>query len=54
MNNLTVKIKLILLMTVAITALLATGMAGWLGISNVTSSMKEIGEVRLPSILGLD
>ncbi|MDO8369721.1 MAG: methyl-accepting chemotaxis protein [Candidatus Nitrotoga sp.] len=54
MNNMTVKIKLILLLAVAIAALMATGMAGWLGISNVTSSMKEIGEVRLPSILGLE
>lgn len=35
----TIKIKLILLLAVAIAALLATGMAGWLGISNVTSSV---------------
>lgn len=54
MNNMTVKMKLILLVAIAIAALMATGMAGWLGISNVTSSMKEIGEVRLPSILGLE
>lgn len=54
MNNMTVKIKLTLLLAVAISALLATGMVGWLGISNVTSAMKEIGVVRLPSILGLE
>jgi len=54
MTNMTIKAKLILLFAVAIAALFSTGMAGWLGISNVTSSIKEIGEVRLPSILGLD
>ena len=54
MTNMTVKAKLIVLLAVAIAALFATGMAGWLGISNVTSSLNEIGQVRLPSILGLD
>ena len=54
MTNMTVKAKLILLLAVAIAALFPTGMEGWLGILNVTSSIKEIGEVRLPSILGLD
>ena len=54
MTNMTAEGKLILLLAVAIAALFSTGMAGWLGISNVTSSIKEIGEVRLPSIFGLD
>ena len=36
-----------------VAALLGSGMTGWLGISEVTSSAKAIGMVRLPSILGL-
>lgn len=54
MNNMTVKTKLVLLIIVSIIALIATGMAGWLGISRVTSSVEEIGVVRLPSVLGLE
>jgi methyl-accepting chemotaxis protein len=54
MKNMTVKAKLILLLAVAITALLAGGLTGWLGISNTTAAVKEIGGNRMPSILGLE
>lgn len=54
MNNMTVKTKLILLLGVAILALLSCGAAGWLGIRNISGSLYEVGEVRLPSVLGLE
>ena len=53
MHNLSVKAKLSLLIAIAIAALLTTGAAGWFGIRGTTASIHEIGEVRLPSILGL-
>jgi methyl-accepting chemotaxis protein len=51
--SLSVRAKLTLLIVIALTALVATGFAGWTGIRGTTAAMKEIGEVRLPSILGL-
>ena len=54
MNNMTIKAKLILLMAAAIFSLLATGLAGILGISATTNAVQEIGVVRLPSVLGLE
>ncbi len=54
MKNLTVRAKLILLMSVAIMALAGACLAGWSGISNVTASMREIGGNRMPSVLGLE
>ncbi len=54
MNNMTVKTKLILLMAAAIIALLASSTAGWVGIGKTSASMEEIGNVRLPSVLGLE
>ncbi len=52
-NAFSVKAKLGLLILIAVAALIGTGLAGWLGIRGTTTSMKEIGEVRLPSVLGL-
>lgn len=54
MNNLSVKAKLTLLLAGSMLALLSCGLAGWSGISNTSHSMIEIGEVRLPSVLGLE
>lgn len=54
MNNMTVKGKLLLLMSVAMLGLLSCGLAGWLGISTTSRSLAEIGENRLPSVLGLE
>ncbi len=53
MNNMSVKAKLSLLLSVAMLALLCSGLAGWSGITNTSDAVHEIGEVRLPSILGL-
>lgn len=54
MNNMSVKTKLSLLLSVALLALLCCGLAGWKGISSTSESLHEIGEVRLPSVLGLE
>jgi len=53
MQELSVKAKLSLLIAIAIAALFATGAAGWFGIRTTTGALHEIGDVRLPSILGL-
>jgi methyl-accepting chemotaxis protein len=52
--SLSVRAKLTLLIAIALTALAATGLAGWAGIRGTTAAIKEIGEVRLPSVLGLE
>jgi methyl-accepting chemotaxis protein len=52
--SLSIRVKLTLLIVIALTALVATGLAGWSGIRGTTAAMKGIGEVRLPSVLGLD
>lgn len=54
MNSMTVKAKLIMLLTVAIAALMVCGLAGWSGITKVSASLHEIGQVRMPSLLGLE
>ena len=54
MNNLSLKAKLIVLVVVALAALLIVGSAGWMGINRLNESMDEVGQVRLPSIVGLD
>ena len=54
MKNMSVKLKLILLLAVAVAALLASGVTGWVGITNTTAAMKDVGNNRLPSILGLE
>lgn len=53
LSRLTVKAKLILLLAVAIGASVLLGIVGALGLRETTSSIAEIGEVRLPSVLGL-
>jgi methyl-accepting chemotaxis protein len=54
MKNMTIKLKLILLVSLAAIALVIVGLAGNYGIGNVGNAAKEIGDVRLPSIMGLD
>ncbi len=54
MKNMTIKLKLILLVSLAAIALVVVGLVGNNGIGNVGNAAKEIGEVRLPSIIGLD
>jgi methyl-accepting chemotaxis protein len=53
MNNLTLKAKLFGLLAVALVALLMVGAIGWLGLQNTAATVNEIGQVRLPSVLGL-
>ncbi len=50
---LTVRTKLILLLAMAILATVFIGLAGSFGIRQTSASVQEIGDVRLPSILGL-
>ncbi len=54
MNNLTLKAKLFTLLGVAVLALLMVGGIGWKGIKDIAANMNEVGEVRMPSVLGLE
>jgi methyl-accepting chemotaxis protein len=54
MKIMTLKAKLFGLLAVALTALLAVGAVGWIGVTNTAESVLEIGKVRLPSVLGLE
>jgi len=54
MKNMTVRLKLTILLLVAIFGLGVVGVGGWLGLSRVTAATKEIGDNRMPSILGLE
>jgi methyl-accepting chemotaxis protein len=54
MKNMTVRMKLIVLMGVSVLALAATSGAGYLGIATMSSNMAEISTQRLPAILGLE
>lgn len=54
MTNMTVRLKLFLLMAVSVVALLSASGAGWLGINTTSRHVQEIGGTRLPSILGLE
>jgi methyl-accepting chemotaxis protein len=54
MNALSVKAKLTVLLLIAIAALLSVGFEGWTGIHRIGEDVKELGEVRMPSILGLE
>jgi methyl-accepting chemotaxis protein len=54
MKNMKLDVKLVggfLMMALLITV---GGFVGWYGISQVSDNMKEVGEVRLPGILGLE
>ena len=54
MKNMTIKLKLILLVTLAAISLVIVGLVGNSGITNVGNAATEIGEVNLPSVLGLE
>lgn len=53
MGNLSVRIKLGLLVAVAIVMLVLVGAGGWLGISRVGKAMNEVAENQLPSVASL-
>ncbi len=54
MNKLTLKAKLIGLLTAALLALLIVGAVGWIGLVNTAASVEAIGRNNLPSVLGLE
>jgi methyl-accepting chemotaxis protein len=54
MKDLSVKAKLALLLVIALIAVSAVGVVGWMGIRMAGADLKELGEVRMPSILGLE
>ncbi|MDO8294232.1 MAG: hypothetical protein Q7T29_15430 [Gallionella sp.] len=54
MNNLTLKVKLLTLLAVALLAVLMVGGIGWNELMRVSEMTNEIGKVHLPSVLGLE
>lgn len=54
MKKLTLKAKLLALMALAILALCVEGIIGWRGMDSIFTSTSEIGQNRMPSILGLE
>ena len=54
MKNMSVRNKLIMLIVVALLSLVAVGGVGVTGINNTSSSLEDVGSVRLPSVLGLE
>ncbi len=54
MNQLSLKAKLIGLLSVALLALAIVGAVGWSGLITTAGSLSEVGKVRLPSVLGLE
>lgn len=53
-KNMTVKLKLSILLAVTILGLLSISFIGWMGIAKVDAAMDEIGGNNMPSILGLE
>jgi len=54
MKQISLKAKLISLLSVALVALAIVGSVGWNGLINTAASLSEVGKVRLPSVLGLE
>ena len=54
MNNLTLKAKLMALLSVSVIALILVGLVGWIGLENTAASLSEIGKNRMPSVLALE
>ncbi|MBI3382225.1 MAG: MCP four helix bundle domain-containing protein [Aquabacterium sp.] len=54
MNQLSLKAKLIGLLSVALLALAIVGAVGWSGLIATSGSLSEVGKNRLPSVLGLE
>lgn len=52
--KMTVRAKLILLLAMTITATVAVGGIGMLGLRDTGGAIEEIGSVRLPSVMGLN
>jgi methyl-accepting chemotaxis protein len=54
MKNMTIKLKLILLVSLVSMALVVVGLVGNNGINNMAGIAMEVADVRLPSIVGLE
>ena len=54
MKELSVKAKLTILLVIAVASLSGVGVVGWLGLRMAGADLIEVGEVRMPSILGLE
>ncbi|MGE5452091.1 MAG: methyl-accepting chemotaxis protein [Acidobacteriota bacterium] len=54
MNHLSLKAKLISLLSIALLTVAVVGAVGWSGLVNTSASLAEVGKVRLPSVLGLE
>jgi len=54
MSQLSLKAKLISLLSIALLSLAIVGAVGWLGLVGTSSALAEVGKVRLPSVLGLE
>lgn len=54
MNQLSLKAKLIGLLSVSLLALTVVGAVGWTGLMSTSNYLTEVGKVRLPSVLGLE
>ncbi|WP_417068007.1 methyl-accepting chemotaxis protein [Niveibacterium terrae] len=53
MNNLSVRIRLTLLVAFSLAALLLVGLGGWVGIGRVGSALSDIGDNKLPAVSAL-
>ncbi|MGQ0598154.1 methyl-accepting chemotaxis protein [Aquabacterium sp.] len=54
MNQLSLKAKLISLLSIALLSLAIVGAVGWLGLVGTSSALAEVGKNRMPSVLGLE
>lgn len=54
MRNLSVKVKLTLLMVIAVLALVIMSVVGMMGLNSTISAIKTIGEYRMPAMVGLN
>ena len=54
MNQLSLKGKLVGLLSIALLSLAIVGAIGWLGLVGTSNALAEVGKNRLPSVLGLE
>ena len=54
MRQLSLKAKLISLLSIALLSLAIVGAIGWFGLVGTSNALAEVGKVRLPSVLGLE
>jgi methyl-accepting chemotaxis protein len=53
LNNMTLRSKLILLLSIAVIATVVTTLVGREGLSRADAALREVGTVRMPSVVGL-